>query len=64
MFEIGRVDWINPAENHRMNFLEAGQSLAGRITLLGQRVPNLNFGGRFNIGDEIADVACLQILLR
>ena len=57
MFEVAGVDRINPAENHRMNFLKTGQRLARGMPLVGDRVADLHVGSRFDIRDEITDVA-------
>ena len=57
MFEVASVDRINPAEYHRMNFLEARQRFARRIALIRDRVADLHVGGGFDVGDEIPDVA-------
>ncbi len=57
MLEVGGVDRINSAEDHRMNFLETGQRLLRRMALVGHGVADLHLGGGLDIGDDVADVA-------
>src|SRR5213078_1227970 len=64
VLEVGGVDRINAAENHRMDFLKARQRLRGGVARIGNRVANFQFGGRFDVGDEIADVPRIQPRLR
>ena len=57
MLEVAGVDRINPAEDHRMNFLKPRQWLTRRIALIGNGIADFYVGGRFDVGDEVADVA-------
>ena len=57
MFEIAGVDRINPAEDHRMNFLKTRQRFAPRVALIGDSVADLNVGGALDVRDKITDVA-------
>ncbi len=61
MLEVGGVDRINPAEHHRMDFLETGERLGRGIALVGDGVADLDVGGGLDVGDEIADVARVQV---
>jgi len=42
MFEIAGVNRVDPAEHHRMNFLESGQRLSRGMPLVGNRVADLD----------------------
>ena len=44
MFEVTRVNRINPAEDHWMNFLETEQRFACGMPLVGDRVADLYVG--------------------
>ena len=56
MFKVARVNRVNSAENHGVNFLKTGQWLPCGIALIGNGIADFHIGGRFNVGDEIADV--------
>src|SRR5437868_12475776 len=60
MLEIAGVDGINPAEHHRMNFLETRKRLPGRVALIGDGVTDFNIGDSFDVRDKITDVTRLQ----
>ncbi len=64
VLEVAGVDRVNPAENHRMDFLEAGQRFLGRIAQIGHGVADLDIRRALDVRDEITDVAGLQPLLR
>src|SRR5438067_487929 len=64
MLEVAGVDRINPAENHRVNFLEPGQRFPCGVTEVGNGVADLHVGGRLDVSDEITDVARVQARLR
>ena len=64
MFEVAGVDRINPAEHHRVNFLEAGKRFPRRVSRVRDRVADFHVGDRFDVRDEITDVACVQARLR
>ena len=57
MLEVGGVDRINAAEDHRVDFLEAGQRLLRRMARVGDGVADLDLGGGLDVGDDVADVA-------
>src|SRR6266436_2578243 len=42
VLEIAGINWINSAENHWMNFLEPGQCFGSSVSLIRERVANLN----------------------
>src|SRR4029077_3492919 len=56
MFEIAGVNRIDPAENHRMNFLKTGKRLARGVALVGDGVADLDVCSRLDVCDEIPDV--------
>src|SRR5262245_40937945 len=61
MFVVSGVDGVNTAEDHRMNFLEAGES--GRwIARIGERVAHFHLFGAFDICGEITGLTCLKFL--
>src|SRR6478672_6602605 len=64
MFEIGGVDRIDPAEHHRMDFLETRERFGGGMARIGDRVADFHVGGRFDVRDEITDIARVQPRLR
>ncbi len=64
MLEVRGVNRINAAENHRMDFLETGERLGRGIAQVGNGVADLDVGGGFDVGDEIADIARVQFRLR
>src|SRR5438876_3644468 len=57
MLEIGRVNRINSAEDHRMDFLETGQRFPRGLALVCDGIANFDIGGAFDVSDEIAHVA-------
>src|SRR5207237_5013614 len=57
MLEVAGVDRINSAENHRVNFLEPGQRVPRGIARVGNGVADFHIGSRFDVGDEITDIA-------
>ena len=61
MLVIRRVDRINAAEHHRMDFLEARQ-YARRIPRVRDRVAHLHFLRRFDVRREISRLAHFQFL--
>ena len=63
MLVIRRVDRINPAEHHRMNFLEARQHRR-RIARVGDRVAHLHFRRALDVRREITRLADFQFLAR
>ncbi len=60
VLEIGGVDRVNSAENHRVNFLETGQRLFRRMALIGHGVADLQLRSRLDVGDDVAHVARLE----
>src|SRR4051794_9675187 len=60
MLEVSGVNGVNTAEHHRMNLLKSGQRFARRVALIGDRITDLHVGGRFDVGDEITNIARLQ----
>src|SRR6202011_3963272 len=63
MLEITSVNRVDPAEDHRMNLLKSRQRFTRRISLIGNGVADLHVGDRFDVRDEITDIARLQPLL-
>jgi hypothetical protein len=45
MFEVARINWIDPTEDHGMNFLETWKRFARGMTLVGDRIADLHIGG-------------------
>ena len=54
LFVIRRVDGINAAEDHRPDFLEAGEGFGTGILHLRDRVSDPGVGGAFDVRDQIA----------
>ena len=42
MFEITGINRVNPAKNHGMNFLKAGERVTRGMPLVGNRVADLD----------------------
>ena len=61
MLVIRGVDGINPAEHHRMNFLEAGQ-FGRRKLRVGERVAHLHFFRALDVRGEITGLADFEFL--
>ncbi len=59
MLVVRRVDRINAAEHHRMNFLEARQD-ARRVPRVGDGVAHLHLSRRLDVGREITGFAHFQ----
>src|SRR6266436_6244326 len=63
MFEVTGVNRIDAAEDHGMNFLKAEKRDACRMPLVSDGVADLYVSGRFDVCDEITDVAGIQPFL-
>ena len=61
MLEVRGVDRIDPAEDHRVDFLEAGQRLLRGVAQVGDRIADLHVGGRLDVRDEVTDIARVQL---
>ena len=59
MFVVGGVDRIHAAEDHGMNFLEAGQD-GRRVFRVGDGVAHFDVLGAFDVGRHVAGFAHLQ----
>ena len=68
MLEIRRVDRIDAAEHHWLDFLESGKRPGGGEACAGQRVADLDFTRGLDIGDDVARItrfeACPRLHLR
>ncbi len=64
VLEVRGVDRVNPAEDHGVDFLEARESFGGRAFRVGQGVADFDFGGGFDICDEVADIPRVELGLR
>src|SRR5581483_4231078 len=60
VLEVGGVDGINAAENHRLDFLEAGQRLGRGELRAGEGVADVDFAGGFDVRNDVAGVAGLE----
>ena len=60
MLEVGGVDRVNAAEDHRLDELEAGQGRFRGCAPIGERVTDFDFAGRLDVGDDVADVAGIE----
>ena len=60
--EVIRADGVNAAENEGMDFVETWQRLGRGLPGLGQRVSDLHIGRGLHVGDDVADIASLQLL--
>ena len=54
-------DRIEPGEDHRLHFLEAGERLGGRSRRLGDRVADLRVAEALDVGDDEADLADAEL---
>ena len=57
LLEVGRVDRVDPAEDHWLNLLESGKGFEGRFLGVGEGVSDLDLGCGLDVADEIADIA-------
>src|SRR4026207_248836 len=57
MLEVSRINRIDPTEDHGMNFLETWERLARGMALIGDGIPDFHVGSRFDVCDEITDIA-------
>jgi len=56
LLEVGRIDRVDTAEDHRLDFLEAGKGLGCRLLGIGEGVADFDFSGALDVADEVAHV--------
>jgi len=61
VFVIRSVDRIEPAEHHRMNFLETGQG-RGRNPRVRKRIAHFNVFWALNVGGKVAGLAQFELI--
>ena len=61
---VGGVDRVDAGEDHRLDFLEAGERRVGRRRGVGDGVADLGVGDVLDVGDEKPDLARHQLLHR
>ena len=54
LFEIIRIHRVKPAPHHGDGGFEAGQSLGGRVAIIGDGIANIGVGHGFDRGRQIA----------
>ncbi len=59
---IAGIDRVQATEHHRMNFLEPGQRLPGRLAGGGDGIADIHVRGALDIGDDIADRTVAEII--
>ena len=57
LLEVLGRDRVDPAENHRLDLLEAGERLRRGNARVGDGVADLHLGRRFHVRDEVSHVA-------
>src|SRR5947209_8840758 len=55
-----RVDGVEPGEDHRLDFFEAGQGVNGGVGVIGDGVAGFCVGNVLDVSDDESDFACLQ----
>ena len=64
VLEIRGIDGVNTAEDHGMDFLEAGQGFLSGFPGVGQGIADLDVGRALDVGDEVSDIAGIEARLR
>ena len=64
VLEVLGVDGVDAREDHGLDFLEAGDGLLARLLHVRDGVAHFALLARLDAGDDVADVACRQLLAR